>query len=89
MSVLYAHAPHGCLQKLEDGIGFPGTIVTAGCESPYGTEPGSFARAVSALNALSHLSCPIPKINKTPKPKPLSPALSAITFAKVIMQWHK
>lgn len=54
-----------------------------------GTEPGTFARAVSALTALSHISCPIPKINKTKKPKPLSPALSARTFAKVIRQWYK
>ena len=42
-----------------ESIKYPGTGVKNGCEGPaVGTEPGSFARAMSTLKPLSHLSSP-------------------------------
>lgn len=66
MFCLCVYVPHGawCLGSSEEGTRCPGTGLINGCES-LGTEPGSSARTVMALNhSLTHLSSHTVKIFK-------------------------
>jgi hypothetical protein len=52
---VYAHCVHS-VQRPEEGLGFPGTEISDGCQQPWGVleaKPQSSARAARALHQQS------------------------------------